>query len=235
MRLMVVVLAPIAACSYASYAPPARTMPLETAVAPAVGHGDVQIEGNLVAAIFGFDTTNGGVRLRQGIDEHVAISGDLGVLTVNGETAGGEDHRAYLSRVGVHVHQADRAPGPHIALTGGIGGGTSALAGRWAAFDLGVIASSNGTYVVPFIAVDGFASVPVDAKDFTWTDSSGDPKTDRLTPTAGYRFTAGLEVRPYGGPDSEVSLLGGVMIGGIADADDDEVFLGLGAAVRATL
>lgn len=221
---------PASACSFTSYAPPSRTMPLETAQAPTAGQTEAQLEVNAAGAVMGFDTTNGGARLRHGITDQLAITGDVGVLHVNGDSP--ETQReALLGRVGVHVHPA-RAP--RIALTTGFGGGTSPLAGRWLSYDVGVVASAESRHVLPFISGEVFASVPIDPPTFSYESYDGDIHTDRLSNTRGARATAGVALRRS--ETSRAALLLGLSWGVVANADgDDDQVLGVGAGVRVPL
>ncbi|HTJ45859.1 MAG TPA: hypothetical protein VL463_27335 [Kofleriaceae bacterium] len=226
-------IATFAACSYTSYTPPSRMMPLETALAPAPNHTDLQAEGSMAGAVMGFGTWNGALRLREGLDDNVAVTAEGGVMNVDGHAAAGTEHNAYMGRIGVHLHQRDRTEGPHVALTAGVGGGWSALAGRWVTQDVAVIVSGNGAWVVPFASLEGFASQPIDPQLFQYrTGESSTPRTDVLTRTAGFRVTAGLEFRDGSGIDSRASFLIGMMMGGIEKPDDGDMFMGLGAALR---
>jgi hypothetical protein len=217
------------ACSYASYTPPSRTMPLETAAAPSIGRTDLQIEINRVGAVMGFDTTDGAARIRRGVTDHVALTAEAGVLHVNGGSGQG-DPNAFLGRVGFHVHSS---VAQHIALTGGIGSGRSALAGSWATGDLGFAVSTETKHFVPFFAFEVYGSAPLHERTFTYATENGDPQTDQLTPTRGARATAGFEWRPgQAGPDSKASLLVGFQYGVIADSGDDDEVMGLGAAMK---
>lgn len=223
---------PLCACSYAAYTPPSRTMPLETAAAPTQGRSDLQLEANTVGAVMGFDTTNGAARLRHGVTEHVAVSAEGGLLHVNG--GGGQvDPNAYLGRVGVHVHSAQR---PRIAMTGGVGSGRSSVAGSWVTADVGLVASTETYHFVPFASIEVFGAQPMDAAPFTYPTEAGDPQTDQLEPTRGARGTVGFEWRPgEAGPDSRTSMLLGFSYGGIADADGGDEVFGLGAGLKVKL
>jgi hypothetical protein len=220
------------ACSYTSYTPPARMMPLETAVAPAPGASDLQLEGSTANASLGFQTTNGAARLRGGLTDQVSISGEAGMISVGGDTDTSLDRHAYIGRVAAHVHETDRSPGAHVAFTGGVGGGTSEVAGNWISEDAGVIVSGNGYWFVPFASLEGFASQPIDAPHFTYVDTSGYSHDDRLTRTAGFRVTAGFELRNGDAADSAFGLIVGLMLGGIQKPGTGDGFGGLGIAFR---
>lgn len=219
------------ACSYAAYTPPSRTMPLETAAAPALGKTDLQIEANMVGAVMGFDTSNGAARLRRGVTDHVAVTAEAGVLHVN-HGDGNTDPDAYLGRVGFHVHSS---VAPRIALTGGIGSGYSSVAGSWATGDLGVVVSKETRHLVPFGAFEVYGSTPIREQPFTYTDGDS-TQTDMLKPTRGVRGTVGFEWRPFEpGPDSRTSLLAGFQYGRIADDDEGEPVMGLGLGLKVKL
>jgi hypothetical protein len=236
MRSVVLALAvPLAACSYTSYTPPARMMPLETAIAPAAGAADLQLEGSTEGAFWGFGTNNGAARLREGVTENLAVTGEAGMFSVSGNAAPGTDTNAYQTRVGLHAHDTDRTEGPHLAMTAGLGAGTSSIAGRWVSEDVGVVASGNGAWVVPFVALEGFASQPIDGHPFTYTDTNGDPHPDQLTNTGGFRITAGLELRDGSGADSPVSFIAGIMAGSVAKIDHSDGFAGVGCALHIAL
>jgi hypothetical protein len=221
------------ACSYTSYTPPARMMPLETAVAPARGASDVQLDLATVGTPLGFSTNDAAMRVRGGVSDLVSISAEGGVISVEGLAAQPIDQHAYIGRVAAHVHQADRTPGPHIAFTAGVGGGASPVAGRWVSEDAAVILSGNGYWFVPFASLEGFASQPVDAPGFSYVDATdGSSHADQLTRTAGYRITAGFEIRDGHAADSAFGILVGFMMGGVYKANDNDAFAGLGVAFR---
>jgi hypothetical protein len=222
----------LGACSYTSYTPPARMMPLETATAPTAAQTDVQGELSTTGAFWGFGTDNTALRVRQGVNENLSVSAEGGTIAVEGDTSTDTNHMAYVGRVGMHVHQEDRTAGPHIAFTAGAGGGASSVAGRWISEDAGVILSGNGAWLVPFASIEGFLSQPIDARPFGYRDTSGDPHSDILTKTVGYRVIVGLELRDGHGADSEYAFTIGMMMGGIAKVDHDDQFAGLGAALR---
>jgi hypothetical protein len=227
----VLALACVAGCSYTSYTPPARMMPLETAVAPPPQQLDVQSEVSMAGAIFGFNTYNGALRVREGVTDNLAVTAEGGVTRIDGNAAPGTPQNAYVGRVGVHLHMADREPGLHVALTAGVGGGASSLAGRWISEDVGLIVSGNGAWVAPFASIEGFASQPIDAQPFTY-EASGDAHPDVLTRSAGFRIISGLEFRDGTGADSKRSFLIGGMTGGIYKRSASDGFAGLGAALR---
>jgi hypothetical protein len=214
-------------------------MPLETAVAPARGASDVQLEASTAgnADVFGgFTTNNGAARLRGGLTDNVSISAEGGVIAVEGITENPIDQHAYTGRVAVHVHEADRSPGAHVAFTAGAGGGTSVAAGSWVSEDAGVILSGNGYWFVPFVSLDGFASQPVDARPFSYVDSTdGSRHDDVLTRTAGWRITTGFELRDGHAADSRFGMIVGLMMGGVYKRDDSDAFAGLGVALRVAL
>jgi hypothetical protein len=232
-RASLVLAAILPGCSYAAYTPPTRTMPLETPAAPAAGGTDVQLEASSVGAVMGFSVRGGAARLRHGVHRNVALTAEGGMMQVGGGNDKSTDASALVGRVGVHVHPANR---PRVAATAGVGSGASGLAGRWASVDAGVIASTETYHWVPFLALEGFFSSPIDPEPFTYNDTAGDPRRDVLSDSVGVRGTAGVEWRPgAAGPESRTSLLAGLTYGAIADAGDDDTFLGFGAAVKVKL
>ncbi len=225
---LLLVTLPASACSNASYTPPSRTMPLETAQAPAVGQTEAQLELNQVGAVLGFDTSNGAARLRHGVTDNLAVSVDLGLLHVNGDSTQRE-RNAVLGRVGAHVH----APGTsYVALTAGVGGGSSSLAGRWASADVGVVLSGDSKYAVPFLSGEAFVSRPIDPPAFSF-QSGEHVVTTQLTPSRGARATAGVALRTA--RTSRTSLLIGLSWGVIDDAESRDDVLGVGAGLKLSL
>ena len=155
------------------------------------------------------------------------------MIAVQGLTANPIDHDAYVGRLGVHVHEADRSPGAHVAFTAGVGGGTSVAAGNWVSEDAGVILSGNGYWFVPFVSLDGFASQPVDARPFSYVDINDNSRhDDLLTPSAGWRVTSGFELRDGNAADSQIGVIVGLMLGGVYKADQSDAIAGLGFAFR---
>ena len=88
---------------------------------------------------------------------------------------------------------------------------------------------------MPFASLEGFASQPVDARPFAYAGSGSTEVADRLTRTAGFCVTAGVELRDGHGADSQLGLVLGIMLGHVYKPDDDDMVGGFGASLRFAL
>ena len=229
MRLVIPTLALLSltpACS-GVYAPPSRTMPLETARAAGRGATELQIEGGGGAGVFHFEAAGGGARVSHGVTDHVTASVEGAAIVADGGSEHGTQ-MAYTSRAGVHVHPANQQ---HLALTGGVGGGVSGLLGSWVTADLGGVGSVGGRYATGFLSAEGFVSQPIESRPVTYDRD----ETDSISTAVGARGTLGVELYP-GRPEDKVwSVLLGASAGTVRDRDDLLVWVGVGGGVRVRL
>ena len=156
-------------CNHEVYSPPSRILPLESAATLAAGETGVQLEGGTHGAVFGPSGESGTMRIRHGIGSDTDVSGEVSVLHVDGNSAGGTYPFLFASRVGVK-HQALR----WLSLTAGLGGGASA-GGGFLSPDLGVIIAYENRYLVPFLGLRASVSVPFDTHPVDTGLAGSDP------------------------------------------------------------
>lgn len=145
-----------AACTPTAFSPPIRMVPLETTEV-------VRPDRTAIAASFGGHEAgfySGTARVRQGlIAEHLELQLEGSAMYSSiledqrpaNEWSGG-------ARIGLKHRVV-----PHVAFTGGVGGGT----GPWGSYvgtDLGMIFAYENPYAVPFIALRMQISVPVSVR-----------------------------------------------------------------------
>lgn len=173
-------------------------MPISTAQAPARGEADVQLDGNVSGEVLGPGIFAGNVRYRRGVSDKVAMTGDVGLMRVDGDNHG-QNPYAGTGRVGVQVH------GPsnddlHAAAFVGAGGGYAPTAGGFASVDVGGVLTGTNRYVRPIFLVDLYASEPIGARSFMATGESYGPPADtdlvKLPRTVGFQGLFGFDLGP---------------------------------------
>lgn len=200
-------------------------MPFETARAPAPGKHEVQIDGVSAGEVLGPGIVAGNARYRRGITDHLAVTGDLGVIRAQGETQ--ESPLAGTTRVGVHAH-GEWTDELDAALFAGAGGGHAPSAGSWLSADAGWAVTGDHRYVRPTLVLAGFVSEPVASETFMVGD-----RTLQLPRTYGVQGMFGFDL----GPKDRAMLLG-FMIANLwakATAHQDaqsSMFLGVGGSLR---
>ncbi|MDQ3033809.1 MAG: hypothetical protein M3Y87_15440 [Myxococcota bacterium] len=179
----------LGACTPVALSPPARTLPLESAATLEEGDVAVQASG-------GYHDTSGGdigsaaLRARIGLVPHLEAQ----LEATYAHVGYGDERSPHLGagRLGLKV-----APIEHIALVAGIGAGAHSY-GAFAAPDAGVIFAYENPYVVPWIALRGWVSLPIDPSIVTVTRTAGDGTVDMfvLVPpnTAAWQLSTGVRV-----------------------------------------
>lgn len=208
-------LALLAGCSVRAVTPAARALPLDTPTTPAVGAGDVQVDGSAVGFMMGAGTLNGGLRYRHRLAPTVSAEVDGGVIHVV-ESHGDVDPNGYTGRAGVLIQRADDSAVRAVASLG-VGGGYAPTAGSWATVDVGGMISGAHRLVRPFLGGDIVYANAIDHP--TFRVGEGDDATDlQLPDTMHLRATAGVE---FGTRD--VSVLVGATLDGSYAMEQDQV------------
>jgi hypothetical protein len=220
------------ACAPAAVSPPARTFALESAMTPAAGHNDLQLDIARGGQFWGPDLTTGGGRLRQGIGNDVALETDGEILHLNNPGTGG-DRNAFVGRLGIVAAES----GHHAAITAGAGAGHSAAAGDWGSADLGAVVNATNPYVRPVLAAGFGYSAQIGRKTFTVSYDQSSRETLQLPRNAFFRVDVGLE---FGPPDTAFFvgmsalhfwLLQPDDLDGAPHMQQDYAFLGLGTRI----
>jgi hypothetical protein len=242
----------LGACTPAAYAPPARLNPLDTPSGPGAGGTDVQGEVGRLGTVFGPSLVDGNVRVRHAITEHVIVEGETGMAAVTnpGEVvtssarstttpASARTSRdGYTGRGGVILQGVDGAV--RGALTVGIGGGYSQVAGGWTSIDVGAGFGGTHRWVRPWFTGDVGMNQPVSPRPFTVAYGDSEDTTLEMTANAIVRGTLGLEL----GPIDRAFVVGLSVTKVIADSNGafgadrssgNDGFIGIAAGFRARL
>lgn len=211
-------------------------MPLANAQAPARGEQDVQIDGNASGEALGAGIFDGNIRYRRGVRADLAITGDVGVLKVDGDN---NDQNPYAgtARVGVQVHAPTSNGDFHAAGFAGAGGGYSPTAGGFASVDVGGVLTGTNRYVRPIFLVALFGSEPIGEKSFMASKDNFGGANDivdvKLPRTIGVQGLFGFDL----GPRDRSVVLGFAVAtlhsykNDVQDAQSD-LFFGLGGGFR---
>lgn len=205
-----------AACTPAAYAPPARLISLDSPTGPRARGTDVQGEIGRIGTIFGPDLASGNVRARHALSDGLVIEGETGISQVENEgvvvehpgslsrstdgsvpvTTAGGSRDAYTGRAGIQLQGVDdKVRG---ALTAGLGGGYSPVAGGWTSVDLGASVGGTHRWIRPWFAGELGYNQPLSARPFTVQYGDSDPEQAVLALTSNLmaRGTFGLELGP---------------------------------------
>lgn len=187
--LVALALSVLGACTPFALSPPARTLPLESSATLAPGGVAVQASGGYHDAL-GTEGGGAAVRARVGAAERVEVQGEATYAFVDY----GDERSPHLfaGRLGVKL-----APVEHLAFTGGVGAGAHSY-GAYVAPDAGLIVAYENPYVVPWAALRGFVSVPVEPQAVTLVrrHDDGTSETFVLVPpnTAGWQVSTGVRI-----------------------------------------
>ena len=179
------------ACSPRAVTPPARTFGMQTAATPDVGELDVQIDASRVGAIFGPEAATGGARVRHAVAKNLAVEVDTGLLHITNDGRGGT-RNAHTGRLGVVVADSDQ----RMAVGAGVGGGHSAVAGKWGTVDVGGVITGKGRHLRPVIGGTIGYGAPLEDRTFTVVSSDGMPTTLQLPRNTFAQLNAGVEIGP---------------------------------------
>lgn len=211
----------VSACSYHAYSPPSRVGLVENAATLGEGRTSVALEGSGGSVAF---ASGGGAaaRVRRGVSETVDVSLDATFVYLRGPdfdcegatspcAPGRAEGAGGAGRLG-----AKWAPwGRYFAIAGGFGGGGSSMGG-FVAPDLGLIASYENEYVVPFVSTLASVSFPLGARSLRFGEHESSPSTTfSLATTLGAKVLVGPQDRAARG-----ALVAG--LGLLVLADDEE-------------
>jgi hypothetical protein len=210
-------LALVAACTPSAYAPPARLISLDSPTAPRARGTDVQAEIGRIGTVFGPDLAAGNLRARHAITDKVVVEAETGMATVENEgtvvvnapvarsttgvpvTHASTSRDAYTGRAGAMLQGTDGAI--RGALTAGLGGGYSPVAGSWTSVDVGAAVGGAGRWIRPWFTGELGLNQPLSARPFTVSYGDVD-ETDQttlaMTSNVMVRSTLGLELGPIG-------------------------------------
>jgi hypothetical protein len=198
----------LGACTPFALSPPARTLPLESAAT--LDEGDVAVQASATYHdSLGSEGGGASVRARVGLVPQLEAQAEATYAYVDYD----DERSPHLGagRLGLKLAIVE-----HLAVVAGFGAGSHAH-GAFIAPDAGLIVGYENPYVVPWIALRGWVSVPVDAQSVTVTqDDGGDgmPDVFVLVPpnTAGWQLSTGVRI-PVS-IDTERGLGMNVLVGG---------------------
>lgn len=179
----------LGACTPYALSAPARTLPLESAATLREGDVAVQASGGFHDAL-GSGGGSASVRGRVGLAPQLEAQAEASYAYVEY----GDERSPHLGagRAGLKL-----ALVPHVALVAGLGAGSHSH-GAFLAPDVGLIVAWENDDVVPWLAVRGWVSVPVDAQSVTVTRENGDGSREMfsLVPpnTAGWQLSTGVRI-----------------------------------------
>jgi hypothetical protein len=182
---LALLLAASGGCSYHVFSPPARVFHLESAAPARPGETIVGARGGVLGGLFEPGAALGSANVRHGVAPNVEVNaeGTYGHVLDDGE-AKQVNKNAGAARVGV------KAGNPYAAVTGGLGGGITAMGGFGAA-DLGGILSYANCYVVPFLGASALASTPLGSANTIAFDNG---RVSRPGTAFGWGAGLGLEI-----------------------------------------
>lgn len=179
----------LGACTPFALSPPARTLPLESSAT--LDEGDVAVQaGGGYHDSLGTEGGAASVRARVGVVPMLEAQ----IEATYAYVAYDDERSPHLGagRLGLKV-----APIEHLAFVAGLGTGAHAN-GAFAAPDVGVIVAYENAQLVPWIALRGWVSLPIDPQSITVTRTAdnGDPETFVLVPpnTAGWQLSTGVRI-----------------------------------------
>lgn len=211
---LLVLLAVLASgCSFHAFSPPSRLLTLESAETLKEGETSIGAEGGVGGFVFGDVSGLGGVRVRRGLADGVEGSVDAaagyvagGTFSCDGGTSdcapGAARGAGGALRLGVKWAPWVR----HFAVTGGLGGGGSLLGGFFGA-DVGVIASYDNPYFVPFASTTLGVSLPFMAPTLHFGENR-----DAASTTMWWSGTLGVKLPLPVGPN-DASIRGSLLLG----------------------
>jgi hypothetical protein len=209
-RLLAVAL--VAACTPAAYAPPARLISLDSPTGPQARGTDLQGEVGRIGTLWGPALSNGNLRARHALSDSVVLEGETGIAHVENEgtvvttptslarsttvpvrsTSSSRD--GYTGRAGVMLQGIDGSI--RGALTAGLGGGYSPVAGGWTSIDLGASAGGTNRYIRPWFAGELGFNQPLSHRSFIVDYGDNEQAVLALTANLMARGTFGLELGP---------------------------------------
>jgi len=234
-------------CSQHVFSPPARMMPTEDALGPSAGGVNLGLQGSASGTVFGPTIAAAGLHVDVGVSDRIDLVGEGTFMKLDG--SGGwplarprTDGAAGRAGLRFTLTETQRKPGDTpplllgLALTGGFGGGASAI-GTFVSPDLGLSFSMRTpTGFDLSTGVRTWTSVPVLRRTFAWTE---DEQSNEPATTFGAGFTiqgaVPLGFDPTRRGEPRFRALIGLGIAYIGDGTANETFVQLGGAFEARL
>ena len=218
-------------CQQHLYSPPAQIPNVELAAPTPQGKMSVGVRGGVQQAIFGFQLHGGAAQLRHGVTETTELGVDGTVMNIAEDGGAVETDSTILAgRFGGKT--APEELGEYLAVTYGIGGGTSA-AGDFISPDAGLVLSYEWLWWESVTTLSGFASIPVDAREVDISTESQGPGTHVQAPglTFGATLAAGA-MKPIELDSAIISPFVHISITGMTDRVEEAYVAGLQGGVN---
>ncbi len=198
-------------CTPHLFSPPSRLAITEGPANLEEGKTEVRGHFNVAGEVFGVEVEGVGASVRHGMTSEIEVVGSINYASLSGQREM-HDGKGYSASDGPPTYQNDEdswslftaraggkwAPeklGGHLSLSSGLGGGYSD-AGGFVSTDLGLSVGYNNRYVVPFLAMSGYVSVPIGAIAHDISDDGAPADMQKSQLTYGGQGLLGLQITP---------------------------------------
>lgn len=209
----------LTACVPIAMSPPARSLPLESSAT--LPEGDVAIQA--AGGVHSDEAAGGAAALRGrfGLTPYLEAQAEATYIEVSyPHSYDTRSPHLGAGRVGLKL-----APVEHFAFVAGFGMGGHTH-GAFAAPDIGLIAAYENRYFVPWFALRGWLSAPINPRTRTVTNEDGETFVLRPSDTFGWSLSTGFRIPLTLDAEDNVrlNLLAGLSIGWLYDPHQDETF-----------
>ena len=216
-------------CSSQILSPPARFQALDGLDPAAPDTTWLDFEGGGGGqVVWGPSAHGGSLRVRHGVAD-TEWSGEASIVQLDGNSASTASRLLGALRGGARGRIVDDFR--HASWGAGLGGGAYA-GGIYVSPEVSIAIGYDNAYLVPYLSLTGFMSLPIVARTVDTTDEADTPREDSPLATFGLRFQLGLEV-----PMTDFATLSlGVNVVPLVDVEGtSEVWAGLGGALKLRL
>ena len=225
MKFFLALLPLILACSHNIYTPPSRPMPLTSPQTLGEGETVARASGSVSSDLFGPSLAAGTGGVRRGLGNRLELDADLSYAKVMETATAGTSRSIGMLRVGGKYRPTESA---NLALVAGLGGGYSPAAGPYASTDVGAVLGYDNRYLIPFLSIGAFGSVPLSPNEVDVTGPEDSQQfLDTPEPTLGVTLGAGIKI-----PVNRLALVMGMASTQIWDSDSNDGFMAFGCGIE---
>src|SRR5690554_3056942 len=193
-RILLAILILTASACYKPYvfSPPGRVALLETAKTVGDGAHSVGVHGGQ-SIVDDFRVNHLTARYRYGLSDQLEVGADANLAKYDNMPAPPSRTNPFIASARVGAKWSPEVTGDNLAFIGGLGAGTY-TGGPFVSPDVGVVIAYENPYVVPFLTLSSYMSIPLDAQE---VDIGASEMSDHfVTPstTVGVLGTTGLRV-----------------------------------------
>jgi len=185
----------LAACPTHVVSPPLQLAHLDSPALLPEGGNALAGEAALGSAVFGPELAVGGLRYRHGVNERLEVQASTNLGWVTSPSGADTFRGIFAGRLGIKGAIAEADGVSWLSGYAGAGAGVSA-GGAYSAIDLGLVIGYENRWLVPYLALGGVMSLPINPKEVDIRHAERDPEDgpvlDRPHATFGYQLTAGL-------------------------------------------